>query len=92
MNLSRKKNQNFDASSIRPCYAELKQHLFRSIYTASIWRSLLQPEDYGWIQVDKYQNLYYVNMVSESPYRRIEFRSYCLHFHIYIALIFEMFQ
>ena len=59
----KKKIKNFDASSIPPCYAELKQHLLRSIYIARIWRnahakipSFLQPEDYGWIQVDnKYE-------------------------------------
>lgn len=58
-----KKIQNFDASSLSPCHEEFKQHLFRTMYIATIWRNAykkiptsLIPEDYGWIKLDnKYQ-------------------------------------
>lgn len=59
-----KKNlQNFDASSIPPCAAELRPQLLRSMYIARLWSHAhkkiptnLVPEDCGWVIVDsKYQ-------------------------------------
>ncbi|XP_071580745.1 uncharacterized protein [Temnothorax nylanderi] len=55
--------QNFDASSIPPCAAELRPQFLRSMYIARLWShahkkipTFLVPEDCGWVIINsKYQ-------------------------------------
>lgn len=54
-----KKLQNFDASNLPPCQAELYQQLLRTRYVTMIWRNAhlkipsdLKPHDNGWKEED----------------------------------------
>lgn len=52
--------QNYDASKLPPCKAELQQHLLRASYIGNLWRHAhlqnpitpLLPTDYGWKEVE----------------------------------------
>ncbi|KYN30246.1 hypothetical protein ALC57_00285, partial [Trachymyrmex cornetzi] len=51
--------RNYDACNLPPCQSELRQHVLRTRYIASLWRSAhtrmlndMSPTDFGWTNVN----------------------------------------
>lgn len=63
----KKKVTNFDACTLPPCFRELQQQIYRTVYIASVWRnatsstpSTLDPLDHGWkISSDGYYTFHW---------------------------------